>query len=90
MVSPSSPLEVGNYTPAISSALGRWSGIAVRSAGASVISASTATNDKRIERSATDERDEMDKLIAASKKLGASLAMRGDELVVIEKPGVLA
>jgi len=41
-------------------------------------------------RSATDERDEMDKLIAASKKLGASLTMRGDELVVIEKPGVLA
>ena len=41
-------------------------------------------------RSATDERDEMDKLIAASKKLGASLTMRGDELVVIEKQGVLA
>ena len=41
-------------------------------------------------RSATDERDAMDKLIAASKKLGASLTMRGDELVVIEKPGVLA
>ena len=41
-------------------------------------------------RSATDERDEMDKLIAASKKLGASLTIRGDELVVIEKPGVLA
>jgi hypothetical protein len=41
-------------------------------------------------RSVTDERDEMDKLIAASKKLGASLTIRGDELVVIEKPGVLA
>jgi poly-gamma-glutamate synthesis protein (capsule biosynthesis protein) len=38
-------------------------------------------------RSVTDERDAMDKLIAASKKLGASLTMRGDELVVIEKPG---
>jgi hypothetical protein len=32
----------------------------------------------------------MDKLIAASKKLGASLTMSGDELVVIEKQGVLA
>jgi hypothetical protein len=32
----------------------------------------------------------MDKLIAVSKKLGASLTIRGDELVVIEKPGVLA
>jgi hypothetical protein len=31
-----------------------------------------------------------DKLIAASQKLGASLTMRGDELVVIEQPGVLA
>jgi hypothetical protein len=41
-------------------------------------------------RSATDERDEMDKLIAASKKLGTALTMRGDELVVIEKQGVLA
>ena len=41
-------------------------------------------------RSTTDERDAMDKLIAASKKLGASLTMRGDELVVIEKQGVLA
>ena len=41
-------------------------------------------------RSATDERDEMDKLRAASQKLGASLTMRGDELVVIEKQGVLA
>ena len=41
-------------------------------------------------RSTTDERDAMDKLIAASKKFGASLTMRGDELVVIEKQGVLA
>ena len=41
-------------------------------------------------RSVTDERDAMDKLIAASKKLGAALTMRGDELVVIEKQGVLA
>lgn len=41
-------------------------------------------------RSATDERDAMDKLIAASKTLGASLTMRGDELVVIAKQGVLA
>jgi hypothetical protein len=41
-------------------------------------------------RSAAAERDEMDKLIAASKQLGASLTMRGDELVVIEKQGVLA
>jgi hypothetical protein len=41
-------------------------------------------------RSVADERDAMDKLIAASKKLGASLTMRGDELVVIEKQGVLA
>jgi hypothetical protein len=32
----------------------------------------------------------MDKLIINSKKLGASLTMRGDELVVIEKQGVLA
>jgi poly-gamma-glutamate synthesis protein (capsule biosynthesis protein) len=40
--------------------------------------------------SVTDERSEMDKLIAASQKLGASLTMRGDELVVIEKPSVLA
>ena len=32
----------------------------------------------------------MDKLIAASKTLGASLTMCGDELVVIEKQGVLA
>jgi hypothetical protein len=30
-------------------------------------------------RSATDECDAMDKLIAASQKLGASLAVRGDE-----------
>jgi hypothetical protein len=41
-------------------------------------------------RSAADERDAMDKLIAASQKLGALLTIRGDELVVIEKPGVLA
>jgi hypothetical protein len=41
-------------------------------------------------RSVTDERDEMDKLIAASKELGTSLTMRGDELVVIETQGVLA
>ena len=41
-------------------------------------------------RSAADERDEMDQLIAASKKLGASLTVCGDELVVIEKPGILA
>jgi poly-gamma-glutamate synthesis protein (capsule biosynthesis protein) len=41
-------------------------------------------------RSATDERDAMDTLITASKKLGASLTLRGDELVVLEKPGVLA
>jgi len=41
-------------------------------------------------RSTTDERDALDKLIAVSKKLGAALTMRGDELVVIEKPGVLA
>jgi poly-gamma-glutamate synthesis protein (capsule biosynthesis protein) len=41
-------------------------------------------------RSARDERDEMDKLIVDSKKLGTSLTMRDDELVVIEKQGVLA
>jgi hypothetical protein len=41
-------------------------------------------------RSVTDERDAMDKLIATSKKLGASFTMRGDELVVIEKQSVLA
>ena len=41
-------------------------------------------------RSTTDERAAMDKLIAASKKFGAALTMRGDELVVIEKQGVLA
>jgi hypothetical protein len=40
--------------------------------------------------SATDGRDEMDKLIAASQRLGASLTIRSDELVVIEKQGVLA
>jgi hypothetical protein len=32
----------------------------------------------------------MDKLIVGSKKLGTSLTMRDDELVVIEKQGVLA
>jgi hypothetical protein len=32
----------------------------------------------------------MDKLIATSKKFGASLSMCGDELVVIEKQGVRA
>jgi hypothetical protein len=32
----------------------------------------------------------MDKLIAASQKLGAALTRRGDELVIIEKQGVLA
>ena len=32
----------------------------------------------------------MDTLIAASQKLGAALSMRGDELVVIEKQGILA
>jgi poly-gamma-glutamate synthesis protein (capsule biosynthesis protein) len=48
-----------------------------------------ASNETLI-RSASDERDEMDKLIINSKKLGASLTMRGDELVVIEKQGVLA
>jgi hypothetical protein len=36
-------------------------------------------------RSVTDERDEMDHLIAASKKFGTSLTIRGDELVVIEE-----
>lgn len=36
-------------------------------------------------RSASDEREEMDKLIAASKKFGALLTIRGDELVVIDK-----
>ena len=41
-------------------------------------------------RSITDERDARDSLSAASKKLGASQTLRGDELVVIEKPGVLA
>jgi hypothetical protein len=41
-------------------------------------------------RSIPDERDAMDTLIAASKKLGASLTIRGDELVVLDKPGVLA
>jgi hypothetical protein len=41
-------------------------------------------------RSARDERDEMDKLIVDSKKLGTSLTMRDDELVVIEKQGALA
>jgi poly-gamma-glutamate synthesis protein (capsule biosynthesis protein) len=41
-------------------------------------------------RSARDERDEMDKLIVDSKELGASLTIRGDELVVIEKQGVHA
>jgi poly-gamma-glutamate synthesis protein (capsule biosynthesis protein) len=41
-------------------------------------------------RSVTDERDAMDKLIAASQKLGAALTMRGDELVVLDKQGVLA
>jgi hypothetical protein len=35
--------------------------------------------------SASEERVEMDKLIADSKKLGASLTLRGDELVVLEK-----
>jgi poly-gamma-glutamate capsule biosynthesis protein CapA/YwtB (metallophosphatase superfamily) len=40
--------------------------------------------------SVADEPDEMDKLIAASRKLGASLTQRGDELVVLDKPGVLA
>jgi poly-gamma-glutamate synthesis protein (capsule biosynthesis protein) len=41
-------------------------------------------------RSVCDERDEMDKLIAASKKLDTSLTMRGDELIVFEKQGILA
>ena len=41
-------------------------------------------------RSASDERVEIDKLRADSKKLGTSLTMRGDELVVTEKQGVLA
>lgn len=41
-------------------------------------------------RSVADERDAMDRLIAASKQLGASLTVRGDELVVFEKQGVLA
>ena len=39
-------------------------------------------------RSVRDERDEMDKLIVASKKFGALLTMRGDELVVIDQRGV--
>jgi hypothetical protein len=41
-------------------------------------------------RSVCDERDEMDTLIAASKTLGTSLTMRGDELIVFEKQGILA
>jgi poly-gamma-glutamate synthesis protein (capsule biosynthesis protein) len=41
-------------------------------------------------RSATNERDAMDTLRAASQKLGASLTMRGDELIVLETQGVLA
>ncbi len=41
-------------------------------------------------RSVTDERDALDRLIAASKQLGAALTLRGDELVVIDKSGVLA
>jgi poly-gamma-glutamate synthesis protein (capsule biosynthesis protein) len=48
------------------------------------------TANETLIRSVTDERDEMDKVIAASQKLGASLTIHGDELVVIEKPGVLA
>jgi poly-gamma-glutamate capsule biosynthesis protein CapA/YwtB (metallophosphatase superfamily) len=40
-------------------------------------------------RSVRDERDEMDKLIADSKKLGTLLTMCDDELVVIENKGVL-
>ena len=48
------------------------------------------TANETLIRSVTDERDAMAKLIAASKKLGAALTMRGDELVVIETPGVLA
>jgi poly-gamma-glutamate synthesis protein (capsule biosynthesis protein) len=35
--------------------------------------------------SASDEREEMDKLIAASEKFGTALSIRGDELVVIDK-----
>jgi hypothetical protein len=38
--------------------------------------------------SARNERDEMDPLIIESKKLGTSLTIRGDELVVIENQGV--
>jgi poly-gamma-glutamate capsule biosynthesis protein CapA/YwtB (metallophosphatase superfamily) len=38
--------------------------------------------------SARNERDEMDQLIIESKKLGTSLTIRGDELVVIENQGV--
>ena len=41
-------------------------------------------------RSVADERDEMDKLVAASKKLGTALTVHGDELVVIETEGVPA
>lgn len=48
------------------------------------------TANETLIRSATDERDAMDTLIAASQQLGASLTRRGDELVVIETQGVLA
>ena len=48
------------------------------------------TANETLIRSATDERDEMDTLIAASRKFGTSLTICGDELVVIEKQGVLA
>jgi poly-gamma-glutamate synthesis protein (capsule biosynthesis protein) len=48
------------------------------------------TANETLIRSVIDERDEMDKLIAGSKKIGASLTIRGDELVVIDKQGVLA
>ena len=39
-------------------------------------------------RSACDERNEMDKLIAGSEAFGARLTLRGDGLVVIDKRGV--
>jgi poly-gamma-glutamate synthesis protein (capsule biosynthesis protein) len=48
------------------------------------------TANETLIRSVTDERDAMDKLIAASQKLGAALTVRGDELVVLDKQGVLA